>query len=465
MKRIWMLLMAIVLTTFFAGFAFAQELPEIPLKLPDQIAGGAPVSITVAACIGEDQQGQRDEFDAQLARFMEAYPNVTVTRVQYCFSPESFAAMVAGNSVPTVFGVPATMLKRMMDEGIAADLSAPFETMGLGGVYNPTLMALISKDGHPHGFPEFSYAQGLVWDIAALKAAGYDLPPANWADFAKAAHAASKPGEGVAGFAMNLTGGGGGWNFTNLAYGFGATELIAENEDGTYTAVYGEGPAVEAMQYLYDLRWPEADNALPLDISASPTQELLDGRAVMEMSPADGSVGWIRVNSPETDLNRFGYGTLPAAPDGKFYTLTGGSYQMIFAGASPEEQEAAVVFQVWRTLSPGEFAPSRTIFHNTQAGAGAPVLPTFAGELQAAVDAYDLQFVKLPVENYKPFYDVLNSGNLVLVPEPPFAQDFYTAIAEVMTTVLTDENADVPALMADSAKAFQAGILDPAAPK
>jgi hypothetical protein len=153
---------------------------------------------------------------------------------------------------------------------------------------------------------------------------------------------------------------------------------------------------------------------------------------------------------------------MPAAPDGNRYTLSGGSAQMIFSGATPDQQEAAVVFQVWRTLSAGEFAPSRTIFQNTQAGGGTPVLPVYAGAVQEAVEAFDAQFITMPVENYQGFYDALNAGEIVLVPEPPFAQDFYVAIAEVMTTILTDESADVAALMADSAARFQSGILDQA---
>ncbi len=465
MKRFTLVFVFCLMLFTLAPLA-AQDvaLPEFPITLPDAIAEGRDVSITVSACIGEDQEQQRQDFDAQLARFMEAYPNVTVERTQYCFSPESFAALVAGGTLPTLFGVPATEPQRLIAQGVAADLSASFEQLGLSGVYNPTLLALLSDaEGHAYGFPEFSYAQGIGWDVAALSAAGYDAPPATWAEFGAVAQEIADPAAGVAGFAMFLSGGAGGWHFTNLAYGFGATELIRDNGDGTYTAVYGEGAAVDAMQFLYDLRWPDAENALPLDLASNPTFETVDGRSVMFMSPADGSIGWLRVNMPDVDLARFGYGAMPQAPDGMRYTLTGGSHQMVFAGASADQQEAAIVFQVWRTLSPGEFAPSRTIFHATQAGAGTPVLPIFAGDLQTAVDAFDQQFITMPVENYQGFYDALNAGEIVLVPEPPFAQDFYVAIAEVMTTVLTDESADVAALMAANAEAFQTGILDPAA--
>ncbi len=464
MKR---LLVVITLLILILGTipVVAQDdaLPEFPVSLPEEVAEGREVSISVSACIGEDQDEIRDEFDAQLARFMEVYPNVSVRRTQYCFSPESFAALVAGGNVSTLFGVPATEPQRLIQQGVATDLTPYFESLGLDGIYNPTLLALLSdSDGNVYGIPEFSYAQGIGWDIPALAAFGYDAPPDNWEEFGEVAREIADPNAGVAGFAMFLSGGVGGWHWTNLAYGFGATELIRDNMDGTYTATFGEGPAVDAMQFMYDLRWPDSENALPLDISSNPTFEVVDERAIIFMSPADGSIGWLRVNMPDADLSRFGYTAMPKAPDGNRYTLTGGNHQMVFAGATPDEQEAAVVFQAWRTLSPEEFSASRAIFHGTQAGGGTPVLPIFSGELQDAVDTYDQRFITLPVENYTGFYDALNAGEIVLVPEPPFAQDWYVAIGEVLTTVMTDSNADVASLMAASAENFQRGILDAA---
>ncbi|XWX04834.1 extracellular solute-binding protein [Aggregatilineales bacterium SYSU G02658] len=459
-------------TTFAAvvGLACMLALPaaaqdtislDIPLSLPTTIAEGRPVSITDVACIGDDQDEQRATYDAQLARFMEVYPNVTVTRTQYCFSAESFAALVAAGNLPTLFELPATEYRRVIENGTAVNLAPYFEKFGLTGVFNPTLMALLSDaEGNPYGFPFFSYAQGIGWDIPALTEAGFDGPPQTWEELGEMARALTDPASGRAGFAMFLSGGAGGWHWTNMAYGFGATELIRDNGDGTFTATYGEGPAVEAMQFLYNLRWP--NNALPLDLNSNPTFETIDGRAVIFMSPADGSLGWLRVNMPDVDLTRFGYTAMPQAPDGKRYTLTGGSARFVYSGASADQQEAAVALYVWRTLSEDEFATGRAIFHATQAGAGTPVLPIYAGELQAAVDAFDQRFITMPVENYAGFYEALDAGEIVLVPEPPFAQDFYVAIAEVLTTILTDQSADVAALMAANAANFQSGILDAA---
>jgi multiple sugar transport system substrate-binding protein len=436
---------------------------NFPITLPETIAEGRDVAITVAACIGEDQEEQRNNFDAQLQRFMERYPNVTVERTQFCYDPAAFSALVAGGSLSTLFGVPATEYRRLIADGTATNLTPYLEQFGIEGVYNTALIALVSDaDGSVYAFPEFSYAQGIGYDIQALQQGGFEAAPQTWQELYDMAKALTNADTGRAGFAMNLSGGGGGWHFTNMAYGFGATELIRDNGDGTYTAVYGEGAAVEAMQFLYDLRWRDGINALPIDVNSNPTIETMNERAAIFMSPGD-ALGWVRINMPEVDLTRFGYTAMPAAPDGNRYTLTGGSAQMVFSGASEDQQEAAVVFQIWRTLSPEEFAPGREIFQGTQAGGGAPVLPVFAGDFQSAVDEFDAQYITMPTENYQGFYDAVNNGEVVLVPEPPFAQDFYVAISEVMTTILTDESADVAQLMRDSAAAFQTGILDPAA--
>jgi hypothetical protein len=115
--------MLILFCILLAVLPVAAQTIDLPLDLPETIAEGRPVAITVAACIGEDQQEQRDNFDAQLARFSEVYPNVTVTRTQYCFSPESLAALVAGGNLSTVFGVPATEYRRLIADGTALNLA------------------------------------------------------------------------------------------------------------------------------------------------------------------------------------------------------------------------------------------------------------------------------------------------------------------------------------------------------
>jgi ABC-type glycerol-3-phosphate transport system substrate-binding protein len=324
-------------------------------------------------------------------------------------------------------------------------------------VFQPAILDTVKgAEGGVYGFPTFAYSQGIAYHIPALEAAGYEGPPDTWTELPEMAAALTDRDAGLSGFAMNMAGGGGGWHFTNVAYGFGA-DLVKIDEDGNYIATYGEGPAVDAMQLIYDLRWKY--DALPYDLESNPILLLVADQAAIAMNPGDG-LGWVNINMPDVDMKQFGYAPVPAGPDGKRYALIGGSVTMINSAATEDEQEAAFVYQMWRQLSEEEFVPSRKIHHMGQAGQGAPVLTIYQGAFQEMVDEVDAEFVTMPVENYQAYYDALNSGEVVLVPEPAAAQDFYVAIAEVLTEVLTDENADVAALMKTSAEEFQAGVLD-----
>jgi multiple sugar transport system substrate-binding protein len=433
----------------------AQEAPAFPVNLPDQIAEGRPVFIRVAAAIGDDQIEIRQQWDAQIARFQERYPNVTVDTFTYGFSADTFAALVAARQVPTLFEVPFTEPRALIAQGIPANLTGLFEQFGLTGLYNDSVLNIVQDEaGDIYGMPGFAYALGLAYSISALSAAGFDNPPATWEELGSMAAALTSDDGSMVGFAMNMQGGGGGWHFTNIAYGFGA-DIMARNEDGTYTATYGSGPAVDAMAFLQSIR-----PYMPVALDSNPTLELLQQSAAMAIQGGD-SLGWLRLNAPDFDLNDLGFAAMPAGPDGTRRALSGGMARMINSAATADQQEAAFVYQLWKEFSPEELIPTREIFHNTQAGRGAPVLPLYAGEFQAAMDAIDAAYVTMPVANYRNFIDAVVSGELILVPEPPVAgQAYYSTVAEVLTTVLTDPNADVAALMAANAAAFQEANLN-----
>src|SRR5690606_17805062 len=97
-----------------------------------------------------------------------------------------------------------------------------------------------------------------AYNIELLAAAGYDAPPATWDELAEMAVALTDRDNGVAGFAFINDGSGAtGWHFTNIAYGFGTTpsDLIELEDDGSYTANFGSGAIVDALNFVHDLRW------------------------------------------------------------------------------------------------------------------------------------------------------------------------------------------------------------------
>ena len=444
------------------AMADVSGLPAV-VHFPDQIAGGQPVEISTVLMPPESQPVQLAAWQAQVARFQEMYPNVTIVGTDYVYAPDSFAALVAGNQVPTLFEVYLTDPARMIEQGIPADLTSFIQEQGLEDVFNPDILDIASADGSVYGIPRFAYAMGLAYNIPMLAAAGYDTPPATWDELVEAAQALTDRDNGVAGFSFITDGSGAtGWHATTLAYNFGLdnSEIVSADGD-TYTASFADGPMLDAMNFVNDLRWtydvlPRENLDWPLNGEAIAT-----GRAAMAVMAGD-QYTWIRTTYPDAPIEDFGFAPMPTTEDGQSVSLVGGNIAMVNSNATPEEIEAAVYWRLFTQFDPNE------IVSNFEAGAsdptvvvGSPVLPLYVGTYQAALQALEAQYANMPVENYAPFLDAITSGVATLQPEPLVAgQEFYSAMGSVVSTIVADENTDVAAALQEAQDVFQDNVLD-----
>lgn len=441
--------------------AAAQDAAPVPdvLTLPDQIAGGNPVTITVTEKPAPDQAEALTQWEAQVARFQELYPNVTIEGLETQYDPAAFTALIAGNQLPTLFRTYFTEPEKFIAQGVIADLSPYFTAGGIDGVFNPKILDVISEGDAVYGIPRDAYALGLAYNIDLLAAAGYDAPPATWDELAEMATALTDRDNDVSGFAFINDGGGAtGWHFTNIAYGFGAApqDIITDNGDGTYSAGFGSGATVDAMNFIKQLRWE--NDALPgatLDWGTI-SEALISGRLAMAIYAGD-QFNFVYSQFPDADLSKFGYAAAPAGPNGRI-TLSGGNVWVVSAAATPEEQEAATYFQLWRQFDPEEMQSSIEV---TTEAIGMPTLPLFVGDYQEQWNAFRAPYNKLPVENYAPFNDAVSSGEVTIQVEPgPNVQDYYSEVGIVVSEVLSDESVDPATRLAEAAEEFQAFVLD-----
>jgi multiple sugar transport system substrate-binding protein len=431
----------------------AGSLPSV-LTLADQIAEGRDVTITVSNMPPADQADSRAVWEAQAQAFMDLYPNVTIEGLELEYDPAAYVALAAGGQLPTLFLTFFTEPSKFIEPGVVADLTPYFEAAGVADVFNPAILDITSRDGAVYGIPQNAYALGLAYNIEMLEAAGYDAPPATWEELREMAIALTNRDENVAGFAFINDGSGAtGWHFTNIAYGFGATreDIIAANEDGTFTATYGEGATVDALNYIRDLRW-EAD-VLPgatLDWG-SLSEALVSERIAMAIYAGD-QFNYVYFQFPDADLSKFGYAPTPAGPEGHI-TLTGGNLWMVAGNATADQAEAATYFQLWRQFDPEQ---AQIAIESTNEAIGMPILPLYVGDYEAAWTAFREPYTILPVENYTAFNDAVTSGEVVLQPEPVTAiQDYYSEVGIVVSEVLSDESVDPATRLAESAEEFQ----------
>jgi hypothetical protein len=264
---------------------------------------------------------------------------------------------------------------------------------------------------------------------------------------------------GVAGFAFINDGGGAtGWHFTDIAYGFGATrdDIITANDDGTFTAAYGEGPTVDALNFIHDLRWTQ--DALPTETFdwGTLSEALFSGRIAMTIYAGD-QFNFSYFQFPDADMSNFGFAPIPAGPNGRI-ALAGGNLYMVSGTATDDQKEAATFFQLWRQFDPEEVKAS---LEATQEAVGAPSVPLYVGDFQTAWEAFREPYNKLPVENYALYNDAIKNGEVTLQPEPITAvQDYYTEAGLVVSEVLSNESVDIAARLKQSAEEFQSFVLD-----
>jgi multiple sugar transport system substrate-binding protein len=459
MKHKMLLMLILIMTLVLPVMGQEENLLQEVLTLPDQIAEGREVTITVSNMPPADQAELRATWEAQAARFMELYPNVTIKGLELQYDPAAYIALAVGDQLPTLFMTYFTEPSKFIPQGVVADITPYLESAGVADVFNPEILSITSEGDSIYGIPLNAYALGLAYNKELLAAAGYDAPPATWEELIEVASAVNDEENDVAGFAFINDGGGAtGWHFTNIAYGFGAAreDIISENEDGTFTANYGEGATVDALSFVKDLRWTY--NVLPgatLDW-ASISEALVSERVAMAIYAGD-QFNFVYFQFPDADLSKFGYAPIPAGPEGRI-TLSGGNLWMVSASATADQQEAATYFQLWRQFDPAEV---KAAIEATNEAVGMPTLPLYVGEYQEAWEAFREPYNILPVENYAPFNEAVKNGEVKLQPEPITAvQDYYTEIGVIVSEVLSNQSVDVPARLAESAEEFQSFVLE-----
>jgi len=465
MKKLMRLVLVVCTVVMFAATLrptrAAGGFPSI-VTMPKQIAGGKAVTITITNKPAASDAVTLKEWTDAVNRFEKLYPNVTVNGSEYTYAPDTFAALIAGDQVPTMFQVYLTDPQKYIDMGVAADITKIVDANNLRKVYNSDIFNLAIKSNKVYGLPYGAYAMGLGYSLPLLKAAGIAKPPATWDELVKDAKTLTKRDAGVVGFSFindgsNATG----WHFTILGYTFGATPgSIIKNNGGTYTAGFGTGPMVDTLKFIKELRW--TDDVLPretLDWAGNGTA-LATGKAAMILMAGD-QYGWIKSTYKDVDMTTIGFAPIPAGPGGAV-SLVGGNMYMISSKASPEEQEAATYFELYRLFDPAEDqAVLEAQKTDNNPIIGGPALPLYTGDYQAARIKFETPYYTLPYANYSAFLDAISAGKVKLQVEPaPAGQAYYGAVGSVVTSVLNDQSVDPAAALATAAQTFQTTQLD-----
>jgi multiple sugar transport system substrate-binding protein len=418
-------------------------------------SGGAPAGkteIVVASVQPGASAAALEAFQTQGKTFEKKNPDIIVKGEEYDWTGATFAAELAGGTLPDEFGVPFTDSRTLAANGELANLSQWIKALPYYKKFNQNVLNVAEDSkGNVYGIPFSPYAMSISYNRADFTKAGLDpnKPPTTWDEVETDAKAISAALPGVAGYMQMTSGNTGGWELTSAAYTRGGRlETTAANGKVT---VDTDIPAVkQSLAYLSKIRWTDnaAGSNFILDWNGI-NAAFGSGKVAMYMSGSD--VLTSLVQNDAVDPSNYGVTTIPLTSTANAGVLAGGTVAVANAKDN-DTQKAAVV--KWIDFYYGQPAINKDAAV-TQAKAlqaskqivGAPALPIFDAA-QATLARSWIKPYSTPgvFANVAPFTD--NIGTQPVVGEPGrHTQELYAALDSVVQAVLTQQSPDVDSLL------------------
>jgi len=416
----------------------------------DTASDDGKVKISVASLIPGTEQAAFDAFDARVAEFEEENPDIDVEPVEYEWKATTFTAQLAGGTLPDVFRIPLTDGRTLIANGQLADITSQVEALPYFDQFNPSVLETAQDDaGNVFGIPREAYAIGLHYNRQLFEDAGLDpdAPPTTWDEVRSAAKAIAEK-TGQAGYMQMTQSNTGGWQTTAATVSRGGRMQEGQGEDVTVT-LDNEGTR-ESLEFLKELRW--TDNSMGSNFLydwGTINQAFAAGQIGMYTSGSDIFTSLTRENNLDPAI--YGLTAIPISDSPDAAILGGGTLNVVSAKATDEQKDAAVkwidFYDVAKLVDEEAAVADAKILAEQDQAVGTPALPILDQETFDASREWIADYVNVPQDQVSYFAEG-NEGRTIVGEPAAKTQELYAALDSVVQAVLTDENADIDALLA-----------------
>ncbi len=417
-----------------------------------------------------------DNMTALKEGFEKDNPDITIVPDTWGFDLKTFYPKAEAGLLPSGYGTSATELDKIVDAGYCADMTESLKRSNEYDLFTDSAKKLVERNGKIYGLPYNLYITGLAVNMDLFEAAGLieedgsPMQPKNWDEVAEFA-VKIKEATGKPGLILNTSNNTGGWIFSNIAWSFGV-DFMEEQSDGTWKATFDTPEMVEAMQYIYDLRWKY--NVLPDNILVDnpEAQKLLaTGNGAMLITGSD--IG-TKLYKYEMDPESLGMVAIPEGP--KRHVALVGSMIEYAAPTCTEDQVDALL--KWEdhigngatlndTIKGNRRKSMETAISNGQAiGIHAP--DVWNEESEQSVFRYNLieEYRNMKPNASKHYDESLKDESLEWQTEEPVcAQDLYGVLDNCIQEILNNKDANIQAIVSKANSDFQINYLDNYDPK
>ncbi|MCW2944512.1 MAG: sugar transporter substrate-binding protein [Actinoallomurus sp.] len=401
------------------------------------------VSITVGCQPPKSSPTLRTEWNNDVAAFQKLHPNITIVSKDAfpCEDPKTFTAKLAGGQMENVYYVYLTDAQNIIAAGQAADI-----TKYVSGVKNyanlqPQLLNVFKGGGRLYGLPKTNYSMGLLYSRKLFAQAGLnpDQPPTTWDEVRADAKKIAALGNGVVGYADYSANNQGGWHFTAELYSQGGDMVTPDGKKAAFNSPQGRA----VLQNLQQMRWTDSSMGSKQLLQISDVQPMMAaGRLGMYLSAPDNIP--ILVSQFQGKYADYGLAPMP----GSRGTLIGGDGYMFNHKSTPDQIKAGILWLEFENLTPGKGQFDWAQKKIDKQPVGLPQPNIFTGPPAAEELRIRTQNANMPVDDYKAFAQ--GDPALKYRLEPPQAQQIYAVVDGVVSSVLTNRNANLDNLLSQA---------------
>ncbi|WP_345800520.1 extracellular solute-binding protein [Microbacterium sp. AZCO] len=401
-----------------------------------------------------------EAFAAQEKQFEKANPDIDIIGVEYEWEGPTFAVQLAGGSLPDVFTVPFTDSKTLMENGQLMDVTDEVKALGYEDSFNPIILDGVKDEkGHIFGFPRQAYAMGLHYNRDLFEQAGLDpdQPPTTWDEVREYAKKISDA-TGKAGYAEMAINNTGGWQLTAQTVARGG-RTQTDNADGSAESTIDNDATKSALQFLHDLKWEDDSFGSKVDLDwGTINQEFAAGNIGMYTSGSDVYTALVRDFGMDPSI--YGLAVVPTEGDDPG-TLGGGDIAVISPTVDDTTKAAAVKWIDWyymqKLLNEDAAVQDAKTLNESDQAVGTPVLPVLSRDLYEKSLEWIEPYINVPRDQMTPFTDAIWDQTPVGEPKKK-TQEIYALLDSVVQSVLTDQNADIDALLKQAQSDAQAKL-------
>jgi multiple sugar transport system substrate-binding protein len=447
-----------------AGIAAGSLLASSGVASAQDASAGAhkPVTISVGVLRPGATQEAVDALNLQISEFQAKYPWITVEPEEYNWTAPTFTAALAAGTLPDVFTIPFTDGKGLIAQHQIVNIDSRLRQLPYIDKFNPNVLVNgQDENGAVWAVPTQAYGMSLTYNRTLFTQSGLDpdKPPTTWDEIEAAAKAIAEK-TGQAGYAEMATQNTGGWQLTTSTYALGG-RMEATDADGKVTATLDNPQTKAALENLKKLRWDDNAMGSTFDYNwGSINQAFASGQIGMFTGGSDLYTAMVQNNNLNPD--DYGITVIPLADDPNAGVLGGGTLAAVNVITTEDQRDAAVnwidFYYMNKLLTQeGAVADAQALKANNQP-VGVPALPIFDKATYDQSQEWIKDYINVPTAQMTPFTSKI--FDQPLVNEPTLhTQDLYAALDPVVQAVLTDQNADIDALLSAANTQVQA-LLD-----